>query len=228
MDVVGVVDAEGRLDDRQLHDELDARRTTQAEIRSRSNAQATVGGERARANPARKSDGIAEHGNANRPRGRAAKSVKAGVATVGELLARRDRNKRDRCNGTDVKTTDVRLTAHVEAAVRRRLPAAVSSDERARSVESQNISALVYRMVILPIDNVADALDVPAEPRKAERIEVALSAGRIDRIVDGVIGNRGGDGARNDSVQRAGAGDTAKLHLGKQQLGSIVECGNVR
>src|SRR6266436_7730782 len=127
-----------------------SRRTTQAEIRSRSNAQPTVGGERARANrvrkvrveiaearrvkpqralsedavgaaiekqhglervandrypvldisptlrvSARKSDGIAEHGNTNRPRGRAAKSVKAGVATVGELLARRDGNKRD-------------------------------------------------------------------------------------------------------------------------------------
>src|SRR5260370_29635747 len=38
MDVVGVVDSEGRLNDRQLHDELDARRTAQAKICSRRNA----------------------------------------------------------------------------------------------------------------------------------------------------------------------------------------------
>src|SRR5262249_30623319 len=39
MNVVGVVDAEGRLDDGQLHDELDAGGTPQAKIGSPSDAQ---------------------------------------------------------------------------------------------------------------------------------------------------------------------------------------------
>src|SRR6266404_8261058 len=52
--VVGVVDPEGRLNDRQLHDELDACRTAQAKICSRRDAQPPVRGQRAGANGARK------------------------------------------------------------------------------------------------------------------------------------------------------------------------------
>ena len=54
MDVERVVDAEGRLNDRQLHDELDARRTAQAKICPWGDAQPSVGGECARAHGARK------------------------------------------------------------------------------------------------------------------------------------------------------------------------------
>src|SRR6266436_5760324 len=225
--VVGVVDPEGRLNDRQLHDELDACRTAQAKICSRRDAQPPVRGQRAGANAAGKGDRVAEHGYAHGSLGRPAKAVQAGVAGVGELLRRRDRNKRDRGNRANVKTANVRLAAHIKAAIGRRFPAAVSGDERARSVETQNVAVLVHRMVVLPIENVADALDVAAEPGKSERIKVALSTGGIDRIVDGVIGDRGSDGARNDSIQRAGTGDAAELHLGEQQLGSIVKCRNV-
>src|SRR5256885_7331975 len=94
-------------------------------------------------------------------------------------------------------------------------------------MESQNIAVFVDRMVVLPINNIGDALDVAAEPGKSKRIKVALAAGGIDGIVDGVIGDRRSDGAGDDSVQRAGTGDAAELHLGEQQLGGIVKRGNV-
>src|SRR5437667_4542517 len=86
---------------------------------------------------------------------------------------------------------------------------------------------LVHRMVVLPIHNIGDALDVAAEARKPQGIKVALSTGGIDGIVDGVVGNGGSDGAGDDSVQRAGTGDAAELHLGEQQLGGVVERGYV-
>src|SRR5437660_11640875 len=94
-------------------------------------------------------------------------------------------------------------------------------------MESQNIAVFVDRMVVLPIHNIGDALDVAAEPGKSKRIKVALSAGGIDGIVDGVVGNGGSDGAGDDSVQRAGTSDAAELHLGEQQLGGIVKRGDV-
>src|SRR5438045_1079402 len=94
-------------------------------------------------------------------------------------------------------------------------------------MESQNIAVFVDRMVVLPIDNIGDALDVAAEPGKSKRIKVALAAGGIDGIVDGVVGDGGSDGAGDDSVQRAGTGDAAELHLGEQELGGVVERGDV-
>src|SRR5256884_4026550 len=171
----------------------------------------------------RKSDGIAEHRHANRSRGRPTRPVKTGVAAEGELLCRRDRNKGDRGNRANVETADVRFTAHIEAAVRRRFPPAVTGDERTRSVKTQNVAALVHGMVVLPIKNVGDAIDVAAERAtgERERIVVALASRGIYWIVDGVIADRGHDGARNDSVQRARTGDAAELHLGKQQFGRI-------
>ena len=178
----------------------------------------------------RKSDGIAEHRHANRSRGRPTRPVKTGVAAEGELLCRRDRNKGDRGNRANVETADVRFTAHIEAAVRRRFPPAVTGDERTRSVKTQNVAALVHGMVVLPIKNVGDAIDVAAERAtgERERIVVALASRGIYWIVDGVIADRGHDGARNDSVQRARTGDAAELHLGEQQLRCIVKSGNVR
>src|SRR5438876_6402650 len=86
---------------------------------------------------------------------------------------------------------------------------------------------LVHRMVVLPIHNIGDALDVAAEARKPEGIKVALSTGGIDGIVDGVVCDGGSDGAGDDSVQRARTGDAAELHLSEQQLGGVVECGDV-
>src|SRR5260370_32283236 len=82
-------------------------------------------------------------------------------------------------------------------------------------------------MVVLPIKNVADALDVAAQPRKTHRIKVAFPPGGINWIVDRVIGDRRRDGTRNDSIQCAGTGNAAELNLGEEQLGSVVEGGNV-
>src|SRR6266481_3296486 len=281
MDVVGVINAEGRLDDRQLHHELDARRTAQAEVRSRRNAELprktnilrcrrelsvevvetglvelqgilakdAVGtaiekqdgleGVPDDRNPVldvsialrvatRESDGIAEHRHTDGPLGGLAESVQTRSAGVGELLRRGDRYESDRSDRADVKSANVRLTAHIKAAVGRRLPSTVAGDECSRSVKTDNVAALVHRMVVLPIDDVGDALDVAAETRKPERVEVALSARGVDRIVHGVVGDRRRDGARNDAVQRAGTGDAAELHLGEQELRSIVESGDVR
>src|SRR5205823_4998117 len=42
-----------------------------------------------------------------------------------------------------------------------------------------------------------------------------------------VIGDRGSDGAGDDSVQGAGTGDAAELHLGEQELGGVVKCRDV-
>src|SRR5438876_5931783 len=86
---------------------------------------------------------------------------------------------------------------------------------------------LVHRMVVLPIHNIGDALDVAAEARKPQGIKVALSTGGIDGIVDGVVCDGGSDGAGDESVQRARTGDAAELHLSEQQLGGVVECGDV-
>src|SRR5260370_41998297 len=147
--------------------------------------------------------------------------------TLFRSLRRFNGNIRDRGDGANVKPADVRLSAHVKTAEGRRFPTAVSGDERSRSMQAQNVATLIERMVVLPVDHVADALDVAAQPRKAKRIKVAFPPGGINRIVDRVIGDRGSDGARNDSVQRAGAGDAAELQLGEQQLGSIVESRNV-
>src|SRR5437879_7372217 len=94
-------------------------------------------------------------------------------------------------------------------------------------MEPQNVAVFVHRMVVLPIHNIGDALDVAAEPGKSKRIKVALAAGGIDGIVDGVVGDGGSDGAGDDSVQRAGTSDAAELHLGEQQLGGIVKRGDV-
>src|SRR2546426_623717 len=73
----------------------------------------------------RKSDGIAEHGNADGSRSRLTKTVQAGVAGVGELLRGSDRDKSDRSDRANVKTANIRLAAHIKAAIRRRFPTAV-------------------------------------------------------------------------------------------------------
>src|SRR5229473_900113 len=284
MDVVRVIDAEGRLDNRQLHDEFNARRSAKPEIRSRGNGKllSEIGGiwktwstilrglqiVKARRIEAQspfakdpigaavkkqhglkgvaddgdavfdvsialriatwEADGVSQHRQANGPLGRLTKAVQAGVAVKSELLRRFDGNKRDRGDGANVKPADVRLSPHIETAEGRRFPAAESGDEGSRSVQTQNVATLIDWMVVLPIENIADGLDVAAESREAHRIKVAFSPGGINRIVDGVIGDRGGEGARNDSVQRAGAGNAAELQLGEQQPGGVVEGGDVR
>src|SRR5712664_1060723 len=176
---------------------------------------------------AREGNGVAHQRHADGPRGRLTESIQASCARVSELLDRGRRNESDRRDRANIKTADVGLSAHVEAAVRGRFPAAVTGDERTRSVKSQNVAVFVHRMEVLPIENVADALDVAAETRKPERIEIAFTAGGIHRIVDGVIGNCRRDGAGDNSIERAGTGNAAELQLGEQELGSVVEGSDV-
>src|SRR5882762_6230309 len=211
MDVVRVIDPERRLNNRQLHDEFNARRSAKPKIRSRGNGKLLrkigsiwktwstilrdlqiVKARRVEAQRPFAKDpigaavkkqhglkGVADDGDAvldvsialriatreaNGPLGRLAKLVQAGIAGVGELLRRFDGNKRDRGDGANVKPADVRLSAHVEAAVGGRFATAESGDERSRSVQTQNVAALIHRMVVLPIKNVANALDVAAQP----------------------------------------------------------------
>src|SRR5467141_94283 len=220
MDVVRVIDPESRLNNRQLHDEFNARRSAKPKIRSRGNGKLLrkigsiwktwstilrdlqiVKARRIEAQrpfakdpigaavkkqhglkgvaddgdavldvsialriATREADGVSQHRQANGPLGRLTKLVHAGIAGVGELLRRFDVNKRDRGDGANVKPADVRLSAHVEAAVGGRFATAESGDERSRSVQTQNVAALFHRMVVLPIKNVANALDVAAQP----------------------------------------------------------------
>src|SRR5216684_1685982 len=111
-------------------------------------------------------DGVSQHRQANGPLGGLTKAVQARETGISELLCRFDGNKRDRGDGANVKPADIRLSAHVEAAVGGRFATAESGDERSRSVQTQNVAALIHRMVVLPIKNVANALDVAAQPRK--------------------------------------------------------------
>src|SRR6266853_1602257 len=156
MDVVGVINAEGRLDDRQLHHELDARGTAQAEVRSRRNAEL--------------------------PR-------KTNI-----LRCRRE------------LSVEVVETGLVE------LQGILAKDAVGTAIEKQ------------------DGLEgVPDDRNPVLDVSIALRV--ATRESDGIAEHRHTDGPLGglaDSVQRAGTGDAAELHLGEQELRSIVESGDVR
>src|SRR6266852_5830350 len=161
---------------------------------------------------------IAQHGHVEGPLRWLSKTVQTGAAQIAELLRAGHRYVRDRRNRTDVESANVALSAHIKPAVRRWLSAAVSRRESPRRMEAQNISPLIDRMVVLPIKNIGNALDVAAQraSRKRQRIVIAFPACRIDRIVHRVIRNRRRDRAGDDSVQRARARDAAELQLREQ------------
>src|SRR5712675_989021 len=48
----------------------------------------------------------------------------------------------------------------------------------------------------------------------------------IGGIVDRVVGNGGSKGARNDALQRAGAGNTAELNVLEQEAGGVIKGGD--
>jgi len=48
----------------------------------------------------------------------------------------------------------------------------------------------------------------------------------IGGIVDRVVGNGGSQGAGNDALQRAGAGNTAELDVLEQETGSVIKGGD--
>src|SRR5260370_11028006 len=175
-------------------------------------------------------DGVAEDRHVDGSLGRLTEAIQAGATKIGKLLIGGHGNKSDRGDEANIEAADIRFAAHVEAAIGRRFAAAIAGDKSARSVQAQNVAALVHRMVQLPIKDVGDALDIAAERTAGERrrIEVALPASGVNGMVDGVIGNRGCDGAGDDSVERAGTGDAAELQLREQQLGGFVEGRDIR
>src|SRR6266404_1958003 len=182
MDIVGVVDAERRLNDRQLHDELDARRTAQAKIRSRCNAELP--------------------------------------AQVYILLNSRKLSR---------QVGEARLVKLQSALAKDAVGAAVKKQHSLHRAAHDGDAILYISKALRVASRKSDAIDFAAEraTRESERIVVALAPRGIYWIVDGVIADRGGDGARNNSVQRARTGDAAELHLGKQQFGRIVKGGDV-
>src|SRR5438477_4290723 len=203
MYVISVIDPEGRLNNRQLHNEFNARRPAQPEIRSRGNGKllSEIGGiwktwstilrglqiikaRRIQAQcsfakdavgaavkekhglegvandgdavldvpvalgvTAWKGDGIPEDRNTNGPLGGLAETIQTSSASVAELLRGGDGDKGDGGNRANVKAANIGLAAHIEAAIGRRFPTAVSRDKRARSMEAQNVAALVHRKV---------------------------------------------------------------------------------
>ncbi len=48
----------------------------------------------------------------------------------------------------------------------------------------------------------------------------------IGGIVDRVVGNGGSEGAGNDALQRAGAGNTTELNVLEQEAGGVIKGGD--
>src|SRR5215469_2238519 len=282
MDVVRVIDAERRLDDGQLHHELDAGRTAPAKVRSRSERQllGEPGAERRRELGVRevlrqeqilkpgvgqfqgaavqntRCSRVKEKGGLNDvsndgdavfqvavplevparqgrgiDQGRYRKMSHATAAArivIGDRRGGLFRNKRDRGNGANVVAADVALATHVEAAEGRNFLSAVARGVRRAEVQPDDIAVLVDRVEVLRIDYVGNGFDVAAEPRDAHGIEKALAAGGVNGVVDGVIRNGRGDGARDDAVQRVRAAQTGELQGLEKQRGCGVEGFDVR
>ena len=120
-------------------------------------------------------------------------------------------NERNRGNGANVEPADIVFTAHIKPAERRDFLAGIAGSMRGAEVEPQNVATLVDGMEVLHVDNIGNAVDVPAEPGKPHRIVKALPMGCVDRIINSVIRNRRRDGAGDDAVQRARSGQAPEL-----------------
>ena len=87
------------------------------------------------------------------------------------------------------------------------------------------IAPFVMGTVHGPIENIGDAVDVAAQraARNTKTIKVTFAGSGILRIIYGVVGNAGRDGAGDDAVERAGPGNAAELKLFEQNRGGLVE-----
>jgi len=82
-------------------------------------------------------------------------------------------------------------------------------------VKPDDITAFLDGMEILPVKNVGNSVYVAAQRATGE---TELNRRCFFRnadwwIVDRVVGNGGSEGAGNDALQRAGAGNTTELNV---------------
>src|SRR5579885_620146 len=283
IDVVRIVHAERRLDNGQLHHELDAGRGAQVEIgvwgdgqlpaqarigngsgellrevvkTGRIEAQCVLANDAVRAgveeqrsahdrthdgNPvldvaealevaSGERDGVRQNRHGKGAGNGEARAAQRSRIRIGETLRNRRRNESNRRDGANVEAADVLFASHVEAAVVWNFLAAVARDVSGLHVETEHVPSLIDGPEVFPLENVGDGIDVAPQGTtlESERIVVALAVGGIDGIVHGVVGERGRQRARNDSIQRARSGDAPVLQLREEQRGGLVECRDVR
>src|SRR4029077_2491384 len=140
--------------------------------------------------PAGQGSHISEHRNGKRTHGSARRRI-----VIRNSLRSRFRNECHRRNGTDVEATDIALSPHVKPAERGYFFARKAGRVRRAEMKTYNIAALSNGMEIFHVEDIGNAVDVAAKSGHPDRIEETLAACGIDRMVDGVIGNRRSDGA---------------------------------
>src|SRR5450755_3942711 len=178
----------------------------------------------------RERDGVTKDGHTEGTLNGSPVAVQRRRIGVDELLRGSRGNKRYRRNGADIKTANVVFSAHIEAAERRNFLATVPGDICRGDMNTQNVPLLINGMEHRVIENIADAVDVAAQRAAGKRkgVEILFASRGILRIIDGVVGNAGRDAAGYNAVERAGAGNAAKLELLEEQRGSLIESGDVR
>src|SRR5689334_7378549 len=99
----------------------------------------------------------------------------------------------DRADTPDFESVDIILADHVEALVRRRDLSAVSGQETAEQVKTEDVGLEERRAAeVLGVDGRLDRVHVPAEyaSRDREGDIQALALCRRDRVVNGVVAVR--------------------------------------
>ena len=142
------------------------------------------------------------------------RAARSRIAVEHRLLGHHgnENHGRDR---TNIKSAKIVFAAHVIPVERRYFSTAVSSDIGNTEMQANGIAMMVDGMEILGVENVGDRFYVAAQgpARKREGIEDALAFGRVDRIIDSVVADRGRNAARYNPVQRARTGNGAELQL---------------
>ena len=106
--------------------------------------------------------------------------------------------------------------------------AAIGSDMGQGGMEADHIAAFLNGMKILPVKNVADAVDVAAEGTTGETqgIKIAFPGMFVGGIVDRIVGNSGGDSAGDDALEGAGTRDATELNVFEKETRRVVERSN--
>src|SRR5262249_1300058 len=132
---------------------------------------------------------------------------------IGNGLPRRFGDEGHRRNGANIKSANIVFAAQIEAVEGRDVFAAVTGNVGDLGAQSQHIAVLGQGLELLGFENVGDGVDVATDRAAGERkrVEEGLAFGRLLRIVYRVVVRCAGNGAGDNTVERAGAGHTAIL-----------------
>src|SRR5207245_10844930 len=91
--------------------------------------------------------------------------------------------------------------------------------------EHKYIALLIDRPKVFRFKNVGDGVDVAAQrpPLKAQRVEQALAAGGVNRVIHGVVGDRRRDSARTNPAECRWPGEATELNSFKQNARVVGE-----